>query len=125
MGVFGGLRVGSGEILMGLGLRESFEPPLLDPVLVPFSDQDRAKSNPKTELRGHRGAEGRFLQNLHGASAGSTFLPSPGGRQRPKTSIRRALGRLQTVRRVIPEGDPGAGGNLGSAGAAGGVTGTA
>ena len=64
MGVFGGLRVGSGEILMGLGLRESFEPPLSDPVLVPFSDQDRAKSNPKTELRGAIFA--KFARRLSG-----------------------------------------------------------
>ena len=78
-----------------LGLRESFEPPLLGPVLGPFSGRDRAQSSPKTELGGHRGAGRRLLENLHGASAGNTFLPSLGGRKRPKTGIRRALGRLQ------------------------------
>ena len=80
----------------GFGSRESFEYPLLGPFLVQFSGQDRAQSSPKTELGGHWAAGRRFLQNLHGASAGNTFLPSPGGRQRPKTGIRRALERLET-----------------------------
>ena len=68
--------------------------------MEPFSGQDRAQHYPKTQLRGHRGAGRRFMKKLHGASAGGTFLPSPGARKRPKTGIRRALGRFETY----PEG---------------------